>query len=296
MTSIYDLLFRTFKYDDREILVLLDIKGIIWFRAKEVAHILKYSKTKEAVRTNVEKEDRVKIKKLKLKIKPNGIANNTVFINEYGFYCLVFGSRLKEAKKFRKWVTREILPTIRKTGMYIANERLQNKLKQLNELMKEKNEYIESLEYNQKYDKYKNGGTIYIAQLPDIKKYVKKLYKVGKTINMNKRKHTYNSATPNNIKLLYTINVNNPTAIEYCIKSILYPYVYRKNKEYYSCSLKFIMKAIKSCVKFTGDKQYKCYDCNKLTNETTSILNHMENNHHIDLNKIGGYYVSFEKN
>jgi hypothetical protein len=64
------------------------------------------------------------------------------------------------------------------------------------------------------------------------------------------------------------VKVNNPSSIEDCVKSLLRPYRYRKNKEYYSCSLNFIISSINKCIKFTKDKSYKCNLCE------TNVVNH----------------------
>ena len=66
---------------------------------------------------NVEEDDKVVTK-----VSTLGGQQNTIVINESGLYSLVFGSRLPNAKKFKKWVTSEVLPTIRKTGGYVNND------------------------------------------------------------------------------------------------------------------------------------------------------------------------------
>lgn len=105
------------------------IDGEPWFVAKDVATALGYKKTEEAVRTNVNKMDTV----IMGVIDSLGREQKTKVANESGLYDLIFGSRLDSAKSFRRWVTSEVLPQIRKTGSYnatlqlptTANERLQ---------------------------------------------------------------------------------------------------------------------------------------------------------------------------
>ena len=99
----------------------IDKQQIIWFKGKDVSEILGYSNTKKAVLTHVDKED----KKLICWGPQNGSGNNSdvrgkyfTFINESGFYSLVLSSKLEAAKKFKRWITSEVLPSIRKFGQY----------------------------------------------------------------------------------------------------------------------------------------------------------------------------------
>ena len=88
-----------------------------WFVGKDVALLLGYAKPENALSTHVDDED----KTITL-IQGTGsnYKSNTTIINESGMYSLVFGSRLKTAKEFKRWVTSDVLPSIRKTGGYIA--------------------------------------------------------------------------------------------------------------------------------------------------------------------------------
>lgn len=89
------------------------IDGEPWFVAKDVAVSLGYKSTNQSVKDNTDEEDR----RSSPIVTPSG-TQNMVIINESGLYSLVFNSRLESAKKFKKWVTSEVLPTIRKTGSY----------------------------------------------------------------------------------------------------------------------------------------------------------------------------------
>ena len=84
-----------------------------WFVGKDVAMALGYEKPTDAVRKKVEECDRG-ISKMET---PSGKQDMTI-INESGLYALIFGSKLESAKRFKHWVTSEVLPTIRKTGGY----------------------------------------------------------------------------------------------------------------------------------------------------------------------------------
>lgn len=85
-----------------------------WFVGKDVATELGYAKPLNALSTHVEKDD-----SLKQGITDSlGREQETIFINESGLYALIFGSKLDSAKRFKRWVTSEVLPAIRKTGSY----------------------------------------------------------------------------------------------------------------------------------------------------------------------------------
>ena len=86
-----------------------------WFMGKDVAMMLGYAKPLNAVAMHVEIEDSLKQGLL----DSNGNTQQTIFINESGFYSLILSSKLPQAKEFKRWVTNEVLPQIRKTGGYI---------------------------------------------------------------------------------------------------------------------------------------------------------------------------------
>lgn len=85
-----------------------------WFVGKDVAEALGYSDTNKAVAMHVEEED----KKLNDKSSSSFGQRGATLINESGLYALIFGSKLESAKRFKHWVTSEVLPAIRKTGSY----------------------------------------------------------------------------------------------------------------------------------------------------------------------------------
>ena len=117
------MLEKTFKNEKLgfEIKSFIDYKQNIFFIGKDVAKILGYSKTRDALSRHVDKED----KKLICCRPQNVDANNSdlrgkyfTLINESGFYSLVLSSKLETAKKFKRWVTSEVLPSLRKYGYY----------------------------------------------------------------------------------------------------------------------------------------------------------------------------------
>ena len=93
------------------------IDGEPWFVGKDVAQILGYRDTSDALKKHVDDDD-----KLSRRFADSGQNRIMYIINESGLYSLVLSSKLPTAKKFKRWVTAEVLPTIRKTGGYVANE------------------------------------------------------------------------------------------------------------------------------------------------------------------------------
>lgn len=104
---------QAFNYDGREIRTIL-IDGQPWFVGKDIAEALGYERPTDAVRKRVDDEDRG-VAKMET---PSGEQNMTI-INESGLYSLILSSKLPSAKVFKRWVTLEVLPCIRKQGMYV---------------------------------------------------------------------------------------------------------------------------------------------------------------------------------
>ena len=91
----------------------VEVDGEPWFVGKDVAQALGYNDTDQALRKHVDDED-----KLTRRFDWSGQGRSMTTINESGLYSLVLSSKLPGAKKFKRWVTSEVLPTIRKTGGY----------------------------------------------------------------------------------------------------------------------------------------------------------------------------------
>lgn len=98
------------------------IDGEPWFVGKDVAEILGYSNSRKAIGDHVDDEDRDGVT-IRDAIGREQIAT---VINESGLYSLIMSSKLPQAKKFKRWVTAEVLPSIRKNGMYTIDELLDN--------------------------------------------------------------------------------------------------------------------------------------------------------------------------
>lgn len=131
----------------------VEINGDGWLVGKDVAEVLGYSNPRKAISDHVDGED-----KGVTKCDTLGGSQNLTIINESGLYSLILSSKLTSAKKFKRWVTSEVLPQIRKTGGYIPIDEeeseqdilakalliAQNTLKKKDELLKAKDKELES--------------------------------------------------------------------------------------------------------------------------------------------------------
>ena len=112
-----------------------------WFVGKDVAEALGYSNTKDALISHVTEEDKRILQRSEIATIENHLSKEVfpvnfvsgdipnrglTIINESGLYALIFGSKLESAKRFKHWVTSEVLPSIRKHGVYAVDELLQN--------------------------------------------------------------------------------------------------------------------------------------------------------------------------
>ena len=116
---------QIFKHEQfGEIRTMVDEKGEPWFVGKDVARRLGYINHRKALRDHVDEEDR----KHGVTIRDSiGRDQEATFINESGLYSLILASKLPQAKAFKRWVTSEVLPQIRKTGGYIPTRDAQGR-------------------------------------------------------------------------------------------------------------------------------------------------------------------------
>ena len=102
----------TFSFHNNSIRCIL-INGEPWFLANDVCHVLGYKSLRDALKRHTSSKDVVKHDTL-----TKGGKQAISYVNESGLYCLIFGSKLPAAEDFKKWVTSEVLPAIRKYGRY----------------------------------------------------------------------------------------------------------------------------------------------------------------------------------
>lgn len=114
---------KTFENEDFGQIRTVTIDGEPWLVGKDVATALGYSNSRKALTDHVDDEDKGVTKCATL-----GGQQNLVVINESGLYSLIMSSKLPSAKKFKRWVTSEVLPSIRKHGAYMNDETLEKAL------------------------------------------------------------------------------------------------------------------------------------------------------------------------
>lgn len=147
------------------------IDGEPWFVGKDVANALGYARERDAIANHVDKDDAVK----------HGVADSigreqkTTIINESGLYSLIFGSKLESAKKFKKWVTSEVLPQLRKTGSYGTPKLPQTPMELLElhyEAIKQVDSKVNTLE--ERFNDFEQNLPLLPEDADDVSKEVKK--------------------------------------------------------------------------------------------------------------------------
>ena len=112
---------KVFHNEENEIIVI-KCRDDIWFRGKDIAKALGYEKTRNAFLKYVDDDDKSILEDLRrgaqIRVPFKNQQGGSIFINEFGLCSLIFGSRLELAKNFKRWVTKDVLPSIRKTGRY----------------------------------------------------------------------------------------------------------------------------------------------------------------------------------
>ena len=112
---MYDL--QVFNNEEFGQIRTVEINGEPWFVGKDIASALGYSAERNAIANHVDEED-----KQTHRISASGQTRDMTIINESGLYSLILSSKLENAKQFKRWITSEVIPSVRKNGGYIANQ------------------------------------------------------------------------------------------------------------------------------------------------------------------------------
>lgn len=113
---------QIFSFEEKDVRTQV-INNEPWFVGKDVADILGYRDTSDALKKHVDEED-----KLTRQITDSGQGRQMYVINESGLYSLILKSKMTNARQFKRWVTSEVLPTIRKYGVYMSAETIEKAL------------------------------------------------------------------------------------------------------------------------------------------------------------------------
>jgi prophage antirepressor-like protein len=246
MNKIFSTLDKNFIiYGNQQIIVLFDVNNDVWFHAKQTTKSLGYSDLKQALKKNVNKKNIMQYKQLQL-VKKIQIQPHTSFLSESGLYSLILRSRMKEAKEFTEWLTDEVLPSIRKYGSYKMKQKYTNNSKKLFQKIKFLQKQFETIKSDFRKEKFPSGALVYVIDYSDNNK---NIYRIGKTNSMITRKSIYDTHTFHKYQVVFMKECKYPTRLETCLKSMLYDFRYKNNKDFYLCSLSTIKKAINKCIK-----------------------------------------------
>jgi len=201
----FDQLLKMFKYSGKDVMILT-INDEVWFRAKEIAEILDYTNLKKSIRDHVDDDDKIILSELLEKypihrgnesFPLNQYLKTSIFINEVGMYSLILRSKQANAKIFKKWITSEILPSLRKHGSYSIQPQ-QPLLKNI---------YNENMLLN--YDK---KNCVYIAYIGIHSN--EPLYKFGMTSDIYRRQFKEHENTFDQFELIYVKETDNKEIVE----------------------------------------------------------------------------------
>lgn len=163
----------------------------IWFVGKDVAEALGYSNTRDALVKHVDIEDKADVA-----IHDGRQNRSMIIINESGLYSLILSSKLPSAKKFKHWVTNEVLPSIRKTGSYKIEQKKDSEAELLNakarvaELWIKLGDRTNIPEYRQITDSYASLALAGkpVLPLPEVKEKTYSAGEIGKILGVSANK------------------------------------------------------------------------------------------------------------
>ena len=176
--------YNIINFENKKIIIIIDNNKIIWFNAKQIGIALKYKEPKKAITKYVDKEDKIQLKNIDLNFKLEQ-QPDSIYINESGLNSLLILSRTKKSKKFLKWITKDVLPLMRRSSIYSNNDEITLLQKKINEL-EHQNKLLKN---DMKIEKFPEGAIVYVVEDYDVNQEI--IYKIGKTDDMNKRIKIY---------------------------------------------------------------------------------------------------------
>lgn len=245
METVFKTLDENYiKFENTMIEVITDLKGNLWFNAKDVTTALQYVDKNDAINKHTDKDDRKQLKYIKHNVKTNSHPNS-LFLSEGGLYSLILSSKMTKAKKFKKWIANLVLPSVQKYGYY----KLKNNLEEKNAELLQKLQYFQQktklLEGDVKKEKYPQGGLFYVLDYSTNKN---EIYRIGITKNMTIRKKINNTHMLHNRPVVLEQIHSRPHMLKMCVRAMLYDVRYRNKKDFYICSLNNMKKAVKICI------------------------------------------------
>ena len=269
MESVIDLINNLIKFGDKNISYVIDIDENIWFRFQDIAQILKLKEPKKSLKL-IDTDDKKYYQDLVIYKRTTQRAK-TVYLTESGIYSFLLRSTMPIAKTFQKWLTKDVLPQLRKQGIYELNKKLKEELKDLQKQLKATQKELDKFIKQHRREPYPKGAHVYIIDLDDGKVTGKKVYKIGKALDLEERLAQYNVGRDVPIDFTAVFKTDNALCVEGCVRSMLGEYKYANSRDKFICDLELIKNAIEACV--IADK--KCHKlCKKedLDIETTNVI------------------------
>jgi prophage antirepressor-like protein len=245
MASILDTLDENYlKFENKLINVIIDNDNNAWFNANQIASALGYDAPKKAISYNIDEDEKKQLEDINTDIKTDKHPHS-IYLSESGLYSLMLSSRLPKAQKFKKWITKDVIPSIRKYGYYKQQKNYENELSELMEKINYLIKENENMKNELKHDLFPNGGVVYVIDYSDNGKTI---YRIGKTGDMKARKSIYDTHTLYKKKVVDMFESDCPIQLETCIRSMLYKFRIKNKKDFYECDQQDIKRAFKNCV------------------------------------------------
>jgi prophage antirepressor-like protein len=274
------------KFEDEEIIVIIDNDKKTWFCGNHISIALEYINPKAAIQGNVDKDDKIKLENINTDLKID-LHPHSIFINESGLFSLILASKMPKAKKFKRWITSEVLPSITEFGYYKLKEKMENEkndiLKQV-KFLKKQNENMKNDLKNEKV--YPDGLLVYVLDYSDEYDFEdNNVYRIGETDNMKTRKRIYDTHMLHKKEVVYKKVVDNPLQFETCLRALLYNFRYKNKKDFYICDKSDIKKAFTKC-SFSINSMNQKGGGSLLLDDKIEILNKKINKYDHDIDKI----------
>lgn len=226
--------------------IIIENITIIWFNGIDIMNALGYKEHKKALQYTVSKNNKKKLKNIKSKNKSD-FNYQTIYINESGLYELLLSSTKPNAKEFKKWITNDILPSLRKKNYYKMKKSHNNELTKLNKQLNFIKSQNKTLKRDLKKESYPKNNLLYVIDYST--KDEENVYRIGITKDLTKRKQIYNTHTLHKHKVVHMVNHKCPHKLEKCLQSLLYDYRYKNKKDFYVIPLKQLKIATTKCIK-----------------------------------------------
>ena len=239
-----DIFNKLLSINDHKIFIVFDTDKNIWFHFKDLLMALGYKDAKKAIkRLEIDNKYLKKLNIVRGASQAPNVHPQSKMINNNGLFMLLSMSTKPLAKQFMEKYIDDIMPSIFNTGKYISNDKEMKKIKELNHKISDLKHNTKILINNQTNIIYPKGSAVYIIK----QTYNNKIYyKVGHTINLNTRLHTYNTGLVNKIHYNFYSLIED-SKIDACIKNAMKDKEYIKNKEFYKASLSSVFKFINKC-------------------------------------------------